>query len=77
MLPDSPALGRTVCLGCDPTADPAVDILNIIPCDAHANRVGADDGRVDYLHLAGTAEAGGPDNAAMCDLIHRSKGAVR
>lgn len=44
-------------------------------CSQHPeDRDGADDGRVvSTEYLSGSAEAGGPENKAMCDFFHRGK----
>jgi hypothetical protein len=34
-LPDSEVLGRRVCLGCNPDADPSREILQLYWCTAH------------------------------------------
>ena len=78
-LADTPCLARRVCLSCEPDADPAREILEIRYCAEHELRTdGADDARVNRdRYLSGTAEAGGEDNRAACDLLHRRRVLLR
>src|SRR5205809_137384 len=42
---ETPALGRSFCPGCEPDADPTLEILDVRWCDAHLpHRDGSDDG---------------------------------
>lgn len=77
-LPDSPVVGRAYCPGCEPTADPDQEILDVRWCDTHAPpRDGADDQTLaSPSYLSGSAEAGGEHNTAMCALIHRARRAA-
>ena len=70
---DTPALGRWWCPACEPAADPLTEILELHPCARHPLSVaGIDDGGRSYVAAAGNAEAGGRDNRAWCDWLHRS-----
>jgi hypothetical protein len=70
---EKPSPVRAYCPGCEPRADPFLEILDVRWCDDHAPaRAGLDD----VLATArGTtdagAEAGGEDNQRWCQLIHR------
>jgi hypothetical protein len=72
-LPDSPVITRVYCPGCEPSADPIKEALELRYCDSHTpKRDGADDDRVvAQTYLSGSAEAGGEENAAWCARIHR------
>jgi hypothetical protein len=72
-LPDSPVVARAWCPGCEPLADPTLEILDIRYCDQHApGRAGADDGSVMLDgHVSGSVEAGGDANRLWCELLHR------
>jgi len=72
-LPDSPMMARGYCPGCEPAADPLSEILETRYCDSHApRRDGSEDDQVvAQNYLSGSADAGGDDNRAACDLIHR------
>lgn len=72
-LPDSPVVARAWCPGCEPLADPTLQILDIRYCDQHTpGRDGSDDNSVTLDgHLSGTAEAGGDANRLWCQLLHR------
>lgn len=72
-LPDTPYLGRHACPTCEPDADPSREIVEIRYCPAHELRTeGAEDQRVQALsYLSGSGEAGGDDNRAWCELVHR------
>jgi len=74
-LPDTPLMGRWYCPGCEPEADPIAEILDVRYCDGHApNREGAEDGQVtEQGYMSGSAEAGGDENRAACDMIHRPR----
>jgi hypothetical protein len=76
--PDSPKLSRLYCPGCEPEADPSVEILEIFRCSEHTRPpFGLDDMRVTAIaYISGTAEAGGDDNRRWCDLFHGKKEAV-
>lgn len=73
-LPDTPAVGRAYCPGCEPGADPSREILDVRWCESHyPPRDGADDEIVvAAAYLSGSAEAGGEDNARFCEMIHRA-----
>lgn len=73
VLPDTPALSRPYCPGCEPDADPCQAILDVRWCDSHTpDRDGLDDGAVpNGMMPAGSAEAGGDDNRRWCEVIHR------
>jgi hypothetical protein len=70
---DSPIVARAWCPGCEPLADPTVQILDIRYCDQHLPaREGADDASVTSDScLSGSAEAGGDANRLWCELLHR------
>jgi hypothetical protein len=77
-LPDSPVVARACCPGCEPLADPTVEILDIRYCEVHVpGRDGSDDESVTLdSHLSGTAEAGGDANRLWCELFHREAASV-
>ncbi len=72
-LPDSPIVARAWCPGCEPLADPTLQILDIRYCDQHVpGRDGSDDETVSSEgHLSGSAEAGGDANRLWCEFFHR------
>ena len=72
-LPDSPLVARAWCPGCEPLADPTLQILDLRYCDQHLpSRGGADDETVtSESYLSGSAEAGGDANRLWCELLHR------
>ena len=72
-LPDSPAVARAWCPGCEPLADPIAQILDLRYCDQHLpHRDGsADESVTSDNYLSGSAEAGGDANRLWCELLHR------
>ncbi len=75
-LADTPSLARTYCPGCEPAADPAFEILDVIWCASHAPQwQGVDDGAVATAAswISGSGEAGGEDNRRWCDLFHHRR----
>jgi hypothetical protein len=72
-LTDSPVVARSWCPGCEPLADPTLEILDVRYCDLHTPcREGSDDTTVSAEgHLAGSAEAGGDANRRWCQFFHR------
>ena len=70
---DSPLVARAWCPGCEPHADPTLQILDIRYCDQHLpTREGADDASVTSDgYPSGSAEAGGDANRLWCELLHR------
>jgi hypothetical protein len=72
-LADSPVVARSWCPGCEPLADPTLEILDVRYCDQHAPaRSGSDDTHVTSdSSLSGSAEAGGDANRLWCQLLHR------
>lgn len=70
---DSPVVARAWCPGCEPLADPTLQLLDIRYCDQHLpGRDGLDDATVAAdAHLSGSAEAGGDANRLWCELLHR------
>lgn len=76
-VPDTPVVLLTLCPICEIERDPAGFVARF--CAIHTEEPrGTDDRRVagsgDYIP---TAEAGGADNAAFCDLLHRKKTLLR
>ena len=71
--PDSPVVARAWCPGCEPFADPFLQILDTRYCDQHLpSRDGFDDSCVTTdSHLSGGAEAGGDANRLWCEFFHR------
>ena len=71
-LPDTPCVARAYCPGCEPDADPSLEILDVRWCESHSpTRDGADDEVVTAsAYLSGSAEAGGDDNRRWCDILH-------
>jgi hypothetical protein len=72
-LAASPVVARSWCPGCEPSADPLIEILDVHYCDAHTpDRDGAADAIVpSEIILTGSSEAGGEANRIWCDLLHR------
>jgi hypothetical protein len=72
-LPDSPVVARAWCPGCEPLADPTLQILDLRYCDQHTpGRDGSDDSLMaSDGYLSGSAEAGGDANRLWCELLHR------
>jgi hypothetical protein len=72
-LTDSPVVARSWCPGCEPLADPTLEILDVRYCDQHApGRDGSDDSSVTSdSHVSGSVEAGGDANRLWCQLLHR------
>ncbi|MBI2206995.1 MAG: hypothetical protein HYU41_24440 [Candidatus Rokubacteria bacterium] len=72
-LADSPVVARTWCPGCDPFADPTLEILDIRYCDTHTPaRTGeADTAVATEGYVSGSTEAGGESNRLWCQLLHR------
>jgi hypothetical protein len=70
---DSPVVARPWCPGCEPLADPILQILDLRYCDQHVpHRDGSDDDSVTSdNYLSGSAEAGGDANRLWCELLHR------
>ncbi len=70
---EKPPVARAYCPGCEPSADPLLEILDVHWCDAHSPcRAGSDDVLATARGTAyGSAEAGGDDNRRWCELIHR------
>ena len=71
-LTDSAPLARAYCPGCEPHADPILEILDVRWCELHIPaRDGAQDATVNADgFLSGSAEAGGEVNRRWCELIH-------
>lgn len=73
-LSDTPALGRVVCLGCEPDADPTREILDSRSCEQHGARAGLDDGSVGGgMMLSGGAESDGATCRAFAELLARPR----
>jgi hypothetical protein len=72
-IPDSPSVARAYCPGCEPDADPSLEILDLRWCQTHLpSSQGEDDGTVRVENfLSGTVEAGGDDNRRWCEFFHR------
>ena len=78
-LPDTPAVARPYCPVCEPSADPAREILDVRWCSTHTPESG---GLLDAAvraeaYLSGSAEAGGDDNRRWCQLFHDTDAARR
>jgi hypothetical protein len=71
-IPDSPSVARAYCPGCEPEADPSVEILDLRWCQTHLpGSQGLDDATVRVENfLSGSVEAGGDDNRRWCELLH-------
>src|SRR2546430_6120414 len=71
-IPDTPSVARAYCPGCEPDADPSLEILDVRWCESHAPaRDGADDEVVTAAaYLSGSAEAGGDHNRRWCEVLH-------
>ena len=69
-----PGTSYVACIlpGCEPDADPSLEILDVRWCESHSPaRDGADDEVVTAsAYLSGSAEAGGDDNRRWCDILH-------
>jgi hypothetical protein len=72
-ISDTPSVARMYCPGCEPEADPTVEILDVRWCESHSPvRGGLDDEVVAAAaYLSGSSEAGGDDNRRWCELFHR------
>lgn len=75
ILPDTPALARPYCPGCEPDADPTKEILDVRHCDRHSpERDGLEDEAVPPgVMPSGSTEAGGEDNRRWCKIVHRKR----
>lgn len=73
IIPETPALARPYCPGCEPDADPCKEILDVRWCDAHVSkREGLDDEVVaPGAYPSGSAEAGGEDNRRWNELLKK------
>jgi hypothetical protein len=73
-LPDTPCVARGYCPGCEPDADPSLEILDVRWCESHTPaRDGTDDEVVTTstsAYLSASAEAGGDDNRRWCAIFH-------
>ena len=78
-LPDTAAVARPYCPGCEPGADPAREILDVRWCSSHVPESnGLQDAAVrTEAYLSGSAEAGGDDNRRWCQLFHDTDAARR
>ena len=63
---DTPVLGRTVCLQCEPELDPTAEILDHMPCATHVLH---SEGYYGFSH----AEGFSPGNNIWCNAIHRGE----
>ena len=74
-IPDTPAIGRMYCPGCEPDVDPTLEILDVRWCESHAPPgAGLDDALVvATAYVSGSAEAGGEDNRRWCEVLHRRR----
>ena len=74
-LTDTPSLARMYCPGCEPSADPGFEILDVRWCASHApqGRGVDDDVVVASAWISGSSEAGGEDNRRWCELFHRRR----
>ncbi len=70
---DSPVVARAWCPGCEPFADPTLEILDIRYCDPHSppRRGEADTTVTPEGWVSGSSEAGGESNRLWCQLLHR------
>ncbi len=71
-LPDTARIARAYCPGCEPGADPSVEILDVRWCETHSpTQNGSEDEVVTAsAYLSGSSEAGGDDNRRWCDVLH-------
>jgi hypothetical protein len=74
-IPDTPAIGRMYCPGCEPEVDPMREILDVRWCESHAPKgTGLDDAMTGAtLSISGSGEAGGEDNRRWCAVLHRRR----
>jgi hypothetical protein len=75
-LTDTPSLARMYCPGCEPSADPSFEILDVRWCASHVPPGrGLDDDAVvtATAWISGSTEAGGEDNRRWCELFHRAR----
>lgn len=75
-IPDTPMLGKPVCLQCYPDTDTIKEIIDNRPCSQHASVLGNADAAamsagVGLAYLSGSGEADSEDNRRWCDLFHR------
>jgi len=57
VLPDSPYVARAYCPGCEPDADPSLDILDVRWCESHSPALdgGSDEVVTTSAYLSGSA----------------------
>jgi len=69
------SVARLYCPGCEPSADPVREILDVRWCATHCPKTdGVEDRKViAHAYLSSSVEAGGAPNRAVCDLLHRKK----
>src|SRR5256886_15497886 len=72
---ETPALGRSFCPGCEPDADPTLEILDVRWGDAHLpHRDGSDVGTArSAAFLSGSAEAAGAGDRPWLLAPHRAR----
>lgn len=72
-IPETPSVARMYCPGCEPTADPCAEVLDVRWCATHGPvpRGAEDDAVVVQSWMSGSTEAGGEDNRRFCELFHR------
>lgn len=72
-LNDTPYVAIAYCPLCQPERDPTQEILEVRYCSGHEpSRAGSADSQVaTQAYLSGSAEAGGAENAAWADALHR------
>ena len=68
----SPVVARAYCPGCEPRADPFLEMLDVHWCEKHPlEQAGVDDALATGSAPDGSLEAGGEPNQRWCELIHR------
>lgn len=73
-LIDSPFVPIHYCPGCEPRRDPVAEVLAVQYCAQHAPRTtGTEDERVYVTTVISNTEAGGEDNRAWCQFLHRGR----
>lgn len=74
-IPDTPAVGRMYCPGCEPEVDPTREILDVRWCESHSPvSEGLDDAIAGAsTYLSGSVEAGGEGNRRWCEILHRRR----
>lgn len=73
-LQDTPFVAVSYCPGCEPERDPVAEVLDTRWCIFHTPPVRGDvDDAITAQSFLSNTDAGGDDNRAWCDLLHRGR----